>query len=308
MLVLLVVAIGAGYELHGLSDSRPADAGTRAASVETPPANDPAPPPAEAAFEEFVPPVTGSLLTAQPDQPPPAPEVEPPARAVEDVVAAALPAVASIDAGGSRGTGFFVHYDLVVTNAHVVGTQTQVRLQADGAAYTARVILVEPGVDLALLHVAATRSNQPTLLLGAGLQARPGEEVVAIGYALGSLSNTVTRGIVSAIRQNGGVSLLQTDAAINPGNSGGPLLDLRGRVVGINSMSVAKQVGEGLGFAIAAEHASRLLEGQHPSVSGTPLTRLTESMNGTIQKRPGPRRPTNRPSRSTTARSHCCAT
>ena len=283
VLLLLLAGTGLGFALHGYLSESPAPGSVAAAptAIGAPAQDSGLVPPSDPTVETFVPPVTGALLTARSDDAPPAPEEPPPVRSVEDVVAAALPAVASIDAGGSRGSGFFVRPDLVVTNAHVVEGRSLVQLQADGAAYSARVVTISPGYDLALLQVSGARPNQATLPLGSGVGPRPGEEVVAIGYALGALSNTVTRGIVSAIRQNGGVSLVQTDAAINPGNSGGPLLDRRGRVVGINSMAIAKQVGEGLGFAIAADHISRLLEGRNPSVTGTPLSHLADSINGT---------------------------
>jgi hypothetical protein len=138
-----------------------------------------------------------------------------------------------------------------------------------------------PGIDVALLQVFNPNPQQPTLRLGTAATARPGEEVIAIGYALGSLSNTVTRGIVSALRQSGNVTLIQTDAAINPGNSGGPLLDRTGAVIGINSMGINKQVGEGLGFAIAIDHAVALVNGRNVvTTTTTPLAGLNQAMGG----------------------------
>jgi S1-C subfamily serine protease len=202
------------------------------------------------------------------------------ALSVEDLVSAALPAVASIDTGAGRGSGFFVRPDLVVTNAHVVDGHASVRLRAGGVEYTARPIATSPGSDLSLLQVYGANAEQAVLRLGTAADARPGEEVIAIGYALGSLSNTVTRGIVSAIRQAGAVTLLQTDAAINPGNSGGPLLDRQGRVIGVNSMAVARQTGEGLGFAIAVDHVTQLLAGHPPPSLTTPLAGLTQALGG----------------------------
>jgi hypothetical protein len=102
--------------------------------------------------------------------------------------------------------------------------------------------------------------------------------VIALGSPLG-LQNTVTRGIVSAVRQVGGLTLVQTDAAINPGNSGGPLLDRAGRVIAITTMSVRPESGQGLSFAIGIEHAQSLLSGQRPTTSpSTPLTTLTQAM------------------------------
>ena len=197
---------------------------------------------------------------------------------LEDVVGRILPAVASIDAAGARGTGFFVRADQVVTNAHVVQGQSSVRLQVGSASYSARVVNVAAGSDLALLQVSNPNANQPTVPLGSAAGARAGQEVIAIGSALGVLSNTVTRGIVSAVRQVGSVTLIQTDAAINPGNSGGPLVDRSGMVIGVNSMGFAARTAEGLAFAVAIDHATPLLNGQRSLATQTPLNALSQAM------------------------------
>ena len=208
----------------------------------------------------------------------PAPAPLPPS-SLEDVVGRVLPAVASITAGQARGTGFFVRHDQVLTNAHVVEGQTSVRLQVGDVTYTARVTTVAQGSDLALLQVYNPNPNQATLQLGSVSTARVGEEVIAVGSALGVLSNTVTRGIVSAIRDVGTVRLIQTDAAINPGNSGGPLVDRSWVVIGINSLAVAAREGQGIGFAVAIDHATPLLSGQGASAAAqTPLTALSRAM------------------------------
>src|SRR5688500_8116161 len=115
---------------------------------------------------------------------------------LEDVVSRVIPAVALIDAGTSRGTGFFIRTDQVLTNAHVVQGQTTVQLHVGNATYTARVVMASSGTDLALLQVSNPNPTQQTLRLGSVSTARPGQEVVAVGSALGVLSNTVTRGIV----------------------------------------------------------------------------------------------------------------
>ena len=196
----------------------------------------------------------------------------------EDIVARTLPSVVSIQAGQARGTGFFVRSDAVLTNAHVVEGQPTVQLQIGDKKYSARVATVSKGSDLAMLQVYNANPAQPTLRLGSSADVRVGQEVIAIGSALGVLSNTVTRGIVSAVRQAGSVTLLQTDAAINPGNSGGPLVDRNGVVIGVNSMGIARQVGEGLAFAVAIDHAVPLMNGQTASVSSTAVTPL-EGLN-----------------------------
>jgi Trypsin-like peptidase domain len=102
--------------------------------------------------------------------------------------------------------------------------------------------------------------SQPVLPLGTVNEVRPGQEVIAIGLALGVFQNSVTRGIVSAIRRADRTVMLQTDAAINPGNSGGPLLNRHGQVIGINTLKVGG-AAESLGFAVAADHARVLLTG-----------------------------------------------
>ena len=238
-------------------------------------------------------PVTVAAAAATPAKPdaapPPPPADETPApdstqKSIENIVNESLPAVASIDTGTARGSGFFVKPDLVVTNNHVVEGQNSVQLQAGNSKYTARVMTTSPGVDLALLQVYGPNPNQATLKLGSNSDARAGEEVIAIGYALGALSNTVTRGIVSAVRQTGNVTLVQTDAAINPGNSGGPLLDRNGDVIGVNAMGVSKQTSEGLGFAISVDHVKDLLNGHTTaSTATTPLAQLTQSMSGSSE-------------------------
>src|SRR4029450_7657154 len=120
----------------------------------------------------------------------------------------------------------------ILTNAHVVQGQTSVTMQVGTTTYNARVTTISSGSHLALLQVYNANPNQPVLTLGSVSHARVGQEVIAVGSALGVLSNTVTRGIVSAMRQVGNITLIQTDAAINPGNSGGPLVDRSGGVIG----------------------------------------------------------------------------
>jgi hypothetical protein len=181
-------------------------------------------------------------------------------RALEDVIDGAMPAVVRVHAGDNRGAGFFVRPDTVLTNAHVVGSRTYVTVAlANGASVPSRVVTRRDDLDLAVIRTSSTASSQVTLPLASGL-VRPGQEVVAIGSPLG-LQNTVTRGIVSALRRSGPVVLVQTDAAINPGNSGGPILDRRGQVIAIATLKVGGRA-EALGFGVAAEHAVALLEGR----------------------------------------------
>ena len=155
----------------------------------------------------------------------------------------------------SAGSGFIIHPDgYLVTNAHVIARTTeQSVIFANGREYDARVVASDPQRDLAILKIDAG-VPLPTLPLGRSDDLMQGETVIAIGNPLG-LQHTVTAGVVSAtdrsIEVNGGLAfegLIQTDASINPGNSGGPLLDLRGRVIGMNT--AIKPQANSIGFAI----------------------------------------------------------
>ena len=158
------------------------------------------------------------------------------------------------------GSGFFVTSDgLIVTNRHVVdqtGVEYTVFMQ-DGKKYEAEVVDLDKILDIALIRVKG--SGFPYLALGDSDKISVGQSVIAIGNALSEFDNTVSMGIISGLSRSlvagdgsGNTELLdkviQTDAAINPGNSGGPLLDLNGRVVGVN-VAVASG-SENIGFAL----------------------------------------------------------
>jgi putative serine protease PepD len=179
-----------------------------------------------------------------------------------DIYRAASPAVVSVRTGGGQGTGFLVDRDgTIVTNAHVVGgnSRAQVQFGDNGRTHDARVTGTDPSTDLAVLRVdAGAVSGIRPLPLADSSAVQVGDEVVAIGNPFG-LDRTATAGIVSALEREitapNGFSIdevIQTDAPINPGNSGGPLLDARGRVVGVNSQ-IASGGGRGnvgIGFAV----------------------------------------------------------
>jgi putative serine protease PepD len=185
----------------------------------------------------------------------PKPEVEVPrvptaplSRSIEEIVTMAEPAVALVEAAAGRGTGFFIGPDSLLTNVHVIEGSSFVKVKlTDGTVLGGRVDRTLPNVDLALLKTDRPHPQRYALQLGSIDNVRQGQEVVAIGAPLG-LQSTVTRGIVSAIRNMGGVILIQTDAAINPGNSGGPLIDRSGRVIGVNTLRMGGQA-QSLGFA-----------------------------------------------------------
>src|SRR3989344_6208575 len=170
----------------------------------------------------------------------------------------------------SAGTGFFVRSDgLLATNKHVIADNTASYkvLTNDGKEYAAQVVARDPVNDIALLKVEG--NNFPVLELGNSDDIKVGQKVIAIGNALGQFSNTVTTGVVSGINRSivasgetSGPSqidgAIQTDAAINPGNSGGPLLDLSGRVLGINTAISLE--GQLLGFAIPSNDLKKDIE------------------------------------------------
>jgi S1-C subfamily serine protease len=201
--------------------------------------------------------------------------------ALEDLVARVGPAVVAIETSAGRGSGFFVQKDTIVTNAHVAGNDVSVRVRlASGDTLIARVDRVATDFDLAILKLPSAISDQAVVDLGEVTRVRPGEDVLAIGSPLGVFQNSVTRGIVSAIRVNGPVTLVQTDAAINPGNSGGPLMNRHGVVIGINTMGVRN--AQGISFAVGVDHARELLSGHHVATTdSTPIRSLNDSLQST---------------------------
>ena len=166
------------------------------------------------------------------------------------------------------GTGIVIDdAGRILTNFHVIeGASAVVVTSRDGQQRPARILGEAPEFDLALLQVEDPEGLRP-LPLGSSRDLEVGDPVIAIGNALGldATSPTVSVGIVSATdrtitTEDGGVlqGLLQTDAAINPGNSGGPLLDGRGRVIGINTAIAGN--AQSVGFAIAIDGARELIE------------------------------------------------
>ncbi len=164
----------------------------------------------------------------------------------------------------SLGSGFIISEDgYIVTNSHVVDADVvKVNLQGhnrESESFTAAVVGRDKETDLALLKIE-TDTKLPVLEFGDSDAIRVGEWVMAIGNPFG-LDHTVTAGIVSAKSRYIGSGpfddYIQTDASINPGNSGGPLLNLDGKVVGINTAIVAS--GQGIGFAIPSNMAKRVI-------------------------------------------------
>lgn len=171
--------------------------------------------------------------------------------------------------GRGAGSGFIISADgYVVTNNHVIKNATKITVTPyNGKAMTAKVIGTDASNDVALLKVEGT--DLPYVTLGSSDALSVGDQVMAIGNALGELSATLTVGYVSAkdriVNADGTIiNMLQTDAAINSGNSGGPLFDMNGHVVGITTakFSGSSNSGaniEGLAFAIPMDDVSGII-------------------------------------------------
>jgi len=168
---------------------------------------------------------------------------------------------------GGTGSGFL--YDNeghIVTNYHVVENAEELSVTlADGEVYPAEIVGVDPSNDLAVVRIDADDLPEP-IGLGESDDLRVGEFVVAIGNPFG-LERTLTVGVISSLGRviqspNGRFigEAIQTDAAINPGNSGGPLLDLEGRVIGVNSQIISpSRASAGIGFAVPVNTVKRVV-------------------------------------------------
>jgi serine protease Do len=163
------------------------------------------------------------------------------------------------------GSGFLVSADgVVLTNNHVVQGADEVTVQLqDGRKFTSKDVKTDPKTDLAIVRIHA-KGTLPYLELGDSDKAEIGDRVLAVGAPFG-LAGTVTHGIVSAksrsLHMNAYEDFIQTDAPINPGNSGAPLVDLEGKVIGINSAIKSQSGGwQGVGMAIASNLAKNVME------------------------------------------------
>jgi S1-C subfamily serine protease len=199
-------------------------------------------------------------------------------QAVENAVKIASPAVVRINVTATAqdpfwmipsqetgiGSGFIITSDgYVLTNNHVVQDATTITVTLkDGREFRGQVVGTDPLSDVAVVKISG--ANLPTIQLGDSSRLTVGQKVIAIGNPYG-LDQTVTTGVISALERNIQadqgktlVGVVQTDAAINPGNSGGPLVDLSGRVVGINTMIY--QNAQGLGFSVSVNTARKVYD------------------------------------------------
>ena len=171
----------------------------------------------------------------------------------------------TMDGYRSVGTGVAVADGIILSNAHVVGDNSNVTLYlVDGSKSTGNVIWTDTTLDLSII---STKAVLPYLTLEDKDNVVVGEEVIAIGTPIDiQFQQTVTKGIVSALNRTVLLEdnesylqdMIQHDASINPGNSGGPLINRDGKVIGINTLKVSS--AEGLGFAIPVNAAKNVIE------------------------------------------------
>lgn len=169
------------------------------------------------------------------------------------------------EAPESSGSGFIISDDgYIVTNAHVIDSAAEIVVKLkDRRELDAKVIGIDESSDLALLKVEA--KGLPAVTMGDSSELRVGQWVVAIGAPFG-LDHSASQGIVSALARSLNrqsttyVPFIQTDVAVNPGNSGGPLFDLKGNVVGVNSMIYSRSGGyQGISFSIPANTVKNVI-------------------------------------------------
>jgi len=163
------------------------------------------------------------------------------------------------------GSGVIISTDgYIVTNNHVVADAKTVKVTlADGRELTARVVGRDPQTDVAVIKIDA--KDLPAITFASSTKAEIGDRVLAIGNPFG-IGETVTTGIISAKERQAGLGLkyedfIQTDAAINPGNSGGALVDVEGRLVGMNTAILSRSGGfQGVGLAVPADLVSNVVD------------------------------------------------
>jgi serine protease Do len=194
---------------------------------------------------------------------------------VEQVIGKTEPAVVLLSRPNAQATGFFVSDSgVIATNAHVAkGEQSLIAITPAGQKLEAKVVYIDPDVDIALLKVEGT--GFPHLQLVDVSNVHQGQTVIAIGNPGLGMPFSVTKGIVSAV----GVSpqgiqgtWIQTDAAINPGNSGGPLLNAYGEVIGINTAKIVDKSSQSIGFALSSTDLIKLLARFYPNITSQNVT------------------------------------
>ena len=178
-----------------------------------------------------------------------------------DVVNHSMDSIAVVQCKDSSGTGFFIGDELLATNLHVVigcpTTEMVIKIPGKHELWSGLLVAFDEKRDIALLQVKDSKIDPIPFTDN----FKQGEHIVIIGNPQG-LENSVTSGMISAIRDINDITIVQTDAPINSGNSGGPILDKEGNAVGIVALKVVDVSIEGIGFGIASKHIKNLQEGK----------------------------------------------
>jgi len=202
----------------------------------------------------------------------------------------AIVAIHNVDPQGklrATATGFIVKAEgTIVTNFHVIegAYDAVMKLKSTEEFDRAMVIDYDQKRDLVVLSYRAARL--PTVTLGDSEKAEPGDKVLAIGNPMG-LEFTISDGLLSAKRIEGGTQLFQISAPISPGSSGGPLYNARGEVIGVTTAQVAAERAQNLNFAVPLKYALLLLEGP-PRMNPTPIDQFTRQFKPPAREEPRP--------------------
>ena len=223
---------------------------------------------------------TGAVSASTPAQP----AAFQPELSLEELVRQTKPAVVCLKALDGMGSGFFVtETGVIATNAHVArGDSTLLALLPGGAQLQAKVVYIDPDLDIALVKAVSPSPDFvfPHLALVDATLVRQGESVFAIGSPGDAMLFSVTKGVVSAVGRYpaaGPGTWIQTDAQINPGNSGGPLLNTRGEVIGLNTLKVIRKNVTGIGFALSAGDLLAVLRRFYPVLASPPSSTVSTS-------------------------------
>ena len=192
-------------------------------------------------------------------------DVEPHNTTPQQIAQSALASTVALTVLGANGkpsgygSGFFIHPGYIATNYHVIRQATRIDFKLVGKETTYRVkdiVATDPTHDLALLRVSST--NIPVLSLANSDSVQPGETVYIVGNPRG-WEGTISDGIVSGIRGEGKNQWIQTTAPISPGNSGGAVLNSRGKVIGVATLSYEADYAQNLNFAVPSNYLKALL-------------------------------------------------
>ncbi len=242
----------------------------------------------------FTPRPTSTSTRTPTPRPSPTPSRTPtPTPSLAQIISKAQTATVRIVSSSTTGSGvIFDPAGWVLTNAHVVDNNTAVIVVvSERFEFPGTVVGLDEEVDLAVIRLD-TASKLPVLPFGDSDGLAVGDDVIAIGFPLGAMlgnAPSVTKGVLSSKRRSGDILYLQTDAAINPGNSGGPLLNVRGEVVGINTVKFESVLGrniEGIGLAIASNSIIPLLP--FLKAGGIARAQATETPTAIITRTPAP--------------------